>query len=216
MHSAGLSGGGYAAVTPTGQPPQFAIALHPSDAIIRRMSSNNAPPVTIYTDGAASPNPGQGGYGVVILQEGRRQELSGGFRKTTNNRMEIMGALVGLRSLGEQRRSVTLYSDSKYLVDMFSGGHALKWRTEGWTRNKGKEKALNPDLWSELLARSEVHRVEMVWVRGHDSNVENARCDELAVLARQANGLPPDTGYEIPVAADAPEARQLTLFAQLG
>ena len=161
--------------------------------------------VTIYADGAASPNPGQGGYGVIIIQNGKRRELSGGYRKTTNNRMEILGAIVGLRELNGQKSKVTIYSDSKYVVDMFTGGHAEKWRRNGWRRNKGKDAALNPDLWKELLDLAEHHDVKFVWVRGHGRNQENARCDELAVLARQKKDLSVDEGYEHPIVPDVPE-----------
>jgi ribonuclease HI len=166
--------------------------------------------VTIYADGAASPNPGHGGYGVILIREGQRRELSGGFRKTTNNRMEIMGAIVGLRALGGQKSKVTIVSDSKYVVDMFNGGYAEKWRRANWTRNKGKDAALNPDLWNELLNLAAQHEVHFTWVRGHGSNLDNARCDELAVAARGRPGLPADTGYEKP---GLPEpAKQLTFF----
>jgi ribonuclease HI len=161
--------------------------------------------VTIYADGAASPNPGAGGYGLVILRNQCRQEASGSFRLTTNNRMELLGAIVGLRSLNGDRCTVTLYSDSKYLVDNFSRGHARKWRQAGWTRNKGKERALNPDLWNELLELCSRHDVKMVWVRGHTDNKENARCDELAVAARLGKDLPADEGYEHPVVPASPE-----------
>ena len=168
--------------------------------------------VDIYTDGAASPNPGRGGYGVVMFRDGERCELSGGFRHTTNNRMEIMGAIIGLRALPGSGAKVTLYSDSKYVVDMFNGGHAAKWRRERWTRNKGKEPAKNPDLWNDLLNLAARHEVEMVWVRGHASNVENSRCDELAVMARQAGDLPADAGYENP----AIPVEQVVIQEQLG
>jgi ribonuclease HI len=156
------------------------------------------PEAVIYADGAASPNPGAGGYGVVVLRAGERRELSGGFRRTTNNRMELLGAIVGLRELGTAPARVTLYSDSKYLVDMFNGGYAAKWRAQAWTRNKGKDPAVNPDLWNQLLDLGARHQLQFVWVRGHQENAENIRCDELAVLARQAKTLPPDTGYESP------------------
>ncbi len=168
--------------------------------------------VTIYADGAASPNPGSGGYGVVLIREGQRRELSGGFRRTTNNRMEILGTIVGLRALNGEKHRVTIYSDSKYVVDMFKGGYAEQWRRNGWRRNKGKDPALNPDLWSELLSLSAGHDVQFIWVRGHADNKENARCDELAVAARQAADLPPDEGYEQPRAPGPPVQGQFDLF----
>jgi ribonuclease HI len=173
--------------------------------------------VTIYADGAASPNPGSGGYGVVVIRNGERRELSGGFRRTTNNRMEILGAIAGLRSLGNplpREVKVTLYSDSKYLVDMFTGGYAAKWRQQAWTRNKGKDAALNPDLWNDLLNLAEGRDVKLVWVRGHQETGENVRCDELAVLARQAANLPADEGFEKP-GIPAVAIRQPLLFDNL-
>jgi ribonuclease HI len=162
------------------------------------------PEVHIYTDGACSGNPGKGGFGVVILNQGQRQELSGGFRYTTNNRMEILGAIVGLKTLTHQNSKVTLYSDSKYLVDMFNGGHAKNWRDKGWIRNQRKEPAKNPDLWNDLLNISTKHEVQMVWVKGHASNPHNARCDELAVEARLKDDLPSDEGYVNPVSVVPP------------
>ena len=174
--------------------------------------SIHANEVTIYADGAASPNPGAGGYGVVLLRNGLRQELSGGVRRTTNNRMEILGTIVGLRALNGEKCKVTIYSDSKYVVDMFEGGYAEQWRKNGWTRNKGKDPALNPDLWGELLDLSARHDVRLVWVRGHAFNKENTRCDELAVAARQGMDLPPDPGYENPARLSPPELHQADLF----
>lgn len=166
--------------------------------------------VAIYADGAASPNPGSGGYGVVLIRNGQREELSGGFSKTTNNRMEILGAIVGLRALKGEKSKVTIHSDSRYVVDMFNGGHADGWRRNGWRRNNGKDPALNPDLWNELLDLSARHEMRFVWVRGHAGSHENARCDELAVAARQGRNLPADGGYESPTTLASP--RQLTLF----
>jgi len=149
--------------------------------------------VVIYTDGACSGNPGPGGYGVVMLYNGYRKELSGGFRLTTNNRMEMLAAIEGLRALTD-RCAVTLYSDSKYLINAIEQGWAVRWRANGWMRNK-KEKAVNPDLWAQLLDLCARHQVEFVWVRGHAGNVENERCDRLAVAASQQRNLPEDEGY---------------------
>ena len=171
--------------------------------------STDAKEVTIYADGAARPNPGVGGYGVVLIRNGLRQELSGGFRKTTNNRMEILGAIIGLRALNGDRSNVTIHSDSRYVVEMFNGGYAEGWRRNGWRRNRGKDPALNPDLWNELLDLSAEHEVRFVWVRGHSDDKENARCDELAVAARQGNDLPSDEGYERRV---VPELSEMSLF----
>ena len=150
--------------------------------------------VTIYTDGACIGNPGPGGYGAVLLHEGNRQELSGGYRRTTNNRMEIMAVLAGLRSLKEPCR-VTVFSDSRYVVDAMSKGWAESWRDKGW-RKRDKTPALNPDLWEEMLDLSERHQVEFRWVKGHAGDPENERCDELAVAAASGGDLAHDEVYE--------------------
>jgi ribonuclease HI len=150
--------------------------------------------VTIYTDGGCDPNPGPGGYGVVLLYGGRRKELSGGFRLTTNNRMEIYAAIQGLEALKEPCQ-VTLYSDSDYLVSAMTKGWAERWKTRGWMRNK-REKALNPDLWERLLALCEKHAVTFTWLRGHAGIAENERCDQLSSQAMRRKDLPPDPGYE--------------------
>ena len=150
--------------------------------------------VTIYTDGGCINNPGPGGYGVVLLYGDRRRELSGGFRLTTNNRMEIMAAIVALSALKESCQ-VTLHSDSQYLVNAIEQGWAARWRETGWMRNR-KEKALNPDLWERLLKLLGRHRVKFVWVRGHMGNQENERCDELAQSMARSPDLPPDLEYE--------------------
>jgi len=149
--------------------------------------------VTIYTDGACLGNPGPGGYGAILLYQGHRRELSGGYRKTTNNRMEIMAAIVGLEALKEKCK-VTLYSDSEYLVKAMSRGWVQRWRANGWKRNK-REKVLNPDLWERLLQLCEHHEVQFNWVKGHAGTPENTRCDELAMQAAQQPNLPGDDGY---------------------
>ncbi len=149
--------------------------------------------VTIYTDGACLGNPGPGGYGAILLYQGHKKELSGGYRRTTNNRMEIMAAIVGLAALKEKCR-VTLYSDSEYLVKAMSKGWAQRWRATGWKRNK-REKALNPDLWERLLQLCEHYEVQFSWVKGHAGTLENIRCDELAMQAAQRPNLPADEGY---------------------
>ncbi len=149
--------------------------------------------VTIYTDGACLGNPGPGGYGIVLLYEGHKRELSGGYQNTTNNRMEIMAAIAGLEALKEQCK-VTLYSDSEYLVKAMSRGWARRWRANGWKRNK-RERALNPDLWERLLLLCEYHEVQFSWVKGHAGTSENTRCDELAMEAAQKPNLPRDEGY---------------------
>jgi ribonuclease HI len=153
----------------------------------------NTKHVTMYTDGACIGNPGPGGYGVILIYQDHRRELSGGYRKTTNNRMEIMAAIVGLEVLKEECK-VTLYSDSEYLVNAMSRGWAQRWRANGWKRTR-REKAVNPDLWAKLLQLCEHHEVEFRWVKGHAGTPENIRCDELAMQAAQQPDLPNDAGY---------------------
>ena len=153
--------------------------------------------VTIYTDGACLGNPGPGGYGTVLLYNTAtptRREFSSGYRRTTNNRMEIMAVLVGLRSLKEPCR-VTLHSDSRYVVDAMSKGWAERWRAKGWKKSD-KAPALNPDLWAEMLDLSERHEVEYRWVKGHAGDPENERCDQLAVAAARGTELARDEAYE--------------------
>jgi ribonuclease HI len=150
--------------------------------------------VTIYTDGACLGNPGPGGYGAVLVHEGHRKEFSGGFRLTTNNRMEILAAVVALEAL-KQKCGVTLYSDSQYLVNAMQQGWAMRWRANGWRRNK-TEMALNSDLWARLLACAENHKVEFRWLRGHAGNPENERCDQLAMAAAKGKNFATDFGYE--------------------
>ncbi len=155
------------------------------------------PQVHIWTDGGCRPsNPGPGGYGVVLRYNDQRKELSGGFRHTTNNRMELLAAIVGLESLNRPCR-VTLHSDSKYLVDAINLGWARRWQANGWKRNKQGDKALNPDLWQRLLDLIAQHRVEFVWVRGHSGVADNERCDALARQAAQADNLPVDEGMSV-------------------
>ena len=150
--------------------------------------------VIIYTDGACLGNPGPGGYGALLLHGDRRQHISGGYRLTTNNRMEIMAAIAALDALRFRRR-VTLYSDSQYVVNAMSKGWARKWRTNGWMRNKD-ERAVNPDLWERLLQQCERHDVEFKWVRGHAGIDGNERADRLSMQGAQKPGLPPDIEYE--------------------
>jgi len=149
--------------------------------------------VEIYTDGACLGNPGPGGYGVVLLYGDHRKELSAGYKLTTNNRMEIMATIAGLRSL-KAPCVVTLYTDSQYVVNAMTKGWAKKWKANRWMRNK-TDKAVNPDLWEQLLALCEQHQVTFNWVRGHAGNVENERCDFLAVMAAKQGDLQPDEGY---------------------
>ena len=135
--------------------------------------------VDIYSDGACSGNPGPGGFGTIIVYKGIEKEISGGERNTTNNRMELLGAISGLEALKEPCE-VTLTSDSKYLVDSVTKGWAKSWRAKNWIKSDRKP-ALNSDLWERLLDLLEIHKVEFVWVRGHVGHPYNERCDRLAV-----------------------------------
>ena len=135
----------------------------------------------IYTDRASKGNPRPGGYGAILVYGGQERELSGGEPSTTNNRMELMGAIAALERLREPCE-VTLTSDSRYLVDAVTKGWAKSWRRNGW-RKADKSPALNSDLWARLLELLEIHRVTFIWVRGHVGHPYNERCDALAVEA---------------------------------
>jgi len=148
------------------------------------------PDVTIYTDGAAQGNPGRGGYGVVLISGPHRKELSAGYRLTTNNRMELLGVCVALEALKFDGTIVTLYSDSKYVVDAVNQRWVFGWERKGFAGKK------NPELWMRFLRVYRRHQVRFVWVKGHASNIENNRCDELAVAAANGANLLEDTGYQ--------------------
>lgn len=150
--------------------------------------------VTIYTDGSCEPNPGFGGWGVVLIHGNHRKELSGGFQHSTNNRMEIIAVIMGLEALKTPCK-VTLYSDSEYLVNAIKQGWVHRWKANGWWRNK-EEKAANIDLWEKLLNLCNKHQVEFVWVKAHAGNPDNERCDELSLQALKQDNLPIDEGYE--------------------
>ena len=150
--------------------------------------------VTLYTDGGCDPNPGPGGYGIVLISGGRRKELSGGYRLSTNNRMELIAAIKGLEALTEPCK-VRLYSDSKYLVQAMNQGWVQAWKARGWRRS-GKIPAANSDLWERLLTLCRTHQVEFVWVKGHAGNPENERCDRLVMRAMRAPNLEVDDIYE--------------------
>ena len=155
---------------------------------------DNLPEVNIHADGACLGNPGPGGYGVIFEFNGKTLKKSGGFRLTTNNRMELMGPIVALESL-KKRCRVTVFSDSKYVVDAFERGWAARWKRDGWKRN-AKDEALNPDLWQKLLALAARHEVSFQWVRGHNGHAENEECDRLSVEAAKGKVLEVDGGYE--------------------
>jgi ribonuclease HI len=152
------------------------------------------PCVVIYTDGACEPNPGSGGYGVVLVHPKKRAEISGGFRLTTNNRMEIFAAIAGLEFL-KQACKVTLHSDSQYLVDALTKGWVESWKRKEWWHSR-TERVPNRDLWERLLALCGQHQVEFRWVKGHAGVPENERCDQLAMAALRQPDLPADEGYE--------------------
>ena len=140
---------------------------------------NSMKTVEIFTDGACSGNPGPGGWAAILRYNGRERELSGGEAQTTNNRMELTAAIQALCALKEPC-AVTLYSDSRYLIDALEKNWAVSWRRRGWKKSDGKP-ALNSDLWERLLSLCETHAVRTVWVKGHDGHPENQRCDDLAV-----------------------------------
>ncbi len=148
------------------------------------------PQITIYTDGSSLGNPGAGGYGVVLISGPHRKELSAGFRLTTNNRMELMAVCVALETLKFEGSDVTLYSDSKYVVDAVEKRWVFGWERKGFSGKK------NPDLWARFLRVYRRHNVRFVWVKGHAETVENNRCDTLAVAAANGPALLEDTGYQ--------------------
>ncbi len=152
--------------------------------------------VSIYTDGSAKGNPGPGGYGVVLMSETHRKELSAGFRLTTNNRMELLAVIEGLKAL-KTPCSVNVYSDSKYVVDAFNKGWLRSWQKNGW-KKKDKKSVLNPDLWKMVsaLISDRGHKVKFIWVKGHANNIENERCDQLAVAAAESSNSGIDAEYE--------------------
>lgn len=152
------------------------------------------PSVTIYSDGACLGNPGRGGYGTVLLFGPTRKELSAGFQRTTNNRMELLGAIVGLEALTRPCK-VELWSDSQYLIHAMTKGWLTGWQKRGW-RTASKEPVKNRDLWERLLRAIEGHDIRWQWVRGHTGDVENERCDQLAVAAANGAALAEDTGYD--------------------
>jgi len=151
--------------------------------------------VCIYTDGGARYNPGPGGYGIVQIYNGQLKELCGGFRLTTNNRMELMGCIVALRALEHRDRPVLLYSDSSYVVNGISKGWAKGWRKRGWIK-ADRQPAVNPDLWGQLLDLIEGLEITFNWVKGHNGHPFNERCDELAVASARQPDLPVDEGYK--------------------
>lgn len=146
--------------------------------------------VSLYTDGSAKGNPGPGGYGLVLLSGSLRKEVSAGYRLTTNNRMELLSVIVGLESLKKAKTVVTVYSDSKYVVDAVEKKWVFAWEKKKFDKKK------NPDLWIRFLKIYRKHTVNFVWVKGHANIKENERCDELAVKAAESDDLQVDVWYE--------------------
>jgi len=144
----------------------------------------------IYTDGAARGNPGPGGYGAVLIYGEQRKEISQGFRLTTNNRMELLAVISALKTLKRINMEIDIYTDSKYVMDSVEKGWLAGWVKKGF---KGKK---NVDLWKEYLEIAKFHKIRFIWVKGHNGNPLNERCDELATQAADAKNLPPDIGYE--------------------
>ncbi|PHR25150.1 MAG: ribonuclease HI [Desulfotalea sp.] len=155
----------------------------------------SADDIIIYTDGGSINNPGPGGYGAVVERDGGRQEYSGGFRLTTNNRMEMTAALVALYEIGATKQSIHLFSDSSYLVNGVEKGWARKWQSRGWKKSDGQA-AVNIDLWQKLLDLLGTIEVTFHWVKGHAGHELNERCDTLAVAAARNKPTTIDTGYE--------------------
>ena len=146
--------------------------------------------IIIYTDGAAKGNPGNGGYGIVMMSGGHRKELSQGFKLTTNNRMELLAVIIALEEIKKENSEIILYSDSKYVVDAVVKNWVFGWEKKNFNKKK------NPDLWIRFLKIYRKHKVSFVWIKGHADNKENERCDALAVEAAESSNLQIDTWYE--------------------
>ena len=146
--------------------------------------------IIIYTDGSAKGNPGNGGYGIVMMSGTHRKELLQGFRLTTNNRMELLAVIVALENIKKEGASVTIYSDSKYVIDSVDKKWVFGWEKKNFNKKK------NPDLWIRFLKIYKKQKVSFIWVKGHSNNKENERCDVLAVRAAESNNLHVDTWYE--------------------
>ncbi len=170
-------------------------ASNKSEAKVLAPAQSRPGAIVCYTDGGCSNNPGPGGYGVVIEESGKRRELSGGYRLTTNNRMEMMAAIIALEELKDCKTPIDLHSDSSYLVNGISKGWVRKWRKNGWRKSDGGA-VLNVDLWQRLIVLVENLDVRLHWLKGHAGNEGNERCDSLAVAATRRPGLPIDAGYK--------------------
>ncbi len=152
------------------------------------------PDIDLFSDGGAEPNPGIGGFGVIMSYKGKRKEFFKGYKLTTNNRMELMGVIFGLMQL-KTKSNVEVYTDSRYVVDGITKGWAQKWKLNNWKRDKN-HKAINIDLWDQLLNLIQEHTVKFNWVKGHDGHPENERCDYLANLGINSKELLEDDGYK--------------------
>lgn len=146
--------------------------------------------IELFTDGASSGNPGPGGYGVILRAGKHYKELSAGYRKTTNNRMELLAVIVGLEAIRKPAQQIMVYSDSKYVIDAIQKGWVYGWVQKGFNGKKNK------DLWLRLLPLLKIHQVKFEWVKGHNGHPENERCDQLAVLASQQKELHTDQFFE--------------------
>lgn len=146
--------------------------------------------IIIYTDGSARGNPGNGGYGAVLMCGPHRKELSQGFRLTTNNRMELLGVIVALEAIKTLNSIVTIYTDSKYVVDAVEKGWVFTWQHSNFKKKK------NADLWKRFLEIYPKHKVKFIWIKGHNANKENECCDKLAVAAAMNKNLLEDIGYQ--------------------
>jgi ribonuclease HI len=147
--------------------------------------------LTIYTDGSSRGNPGPGGYGAILIWKGQAKEISAGYRRTTNNRMELMSVIAALESLKREAIDIVVYSDSQYVVKAVSEGWLQKWMRTGFSGGKK-----NRDLWMRYHALAQRHSIRFIWVKGHHTNPYNNRCDELATAAADGKHLLEDTGYE--------------------
>lgn len=147
--------------------------------------------IEIYTDGAARGNPGKGGYGVILKYKEHYKEISEGFRLTTNNRMELLACIVGLKSIKTENQNITIFSDSKYVVDSVE----KKWLFN-WAQKSDFAKKKNKDLWLLFLKYYKKHQVKFIWIKGHNEHPENERCDFLATTAADGDILSIDKGYE--------------------
>lgn len=175
-----------------------------ADEVTRRSDVENRRPVIyLYTDGAASGNPGPGGYGAVLKCNGAVKELSGGFARTTNNRMELLAVIKGLEAIRWQNATIEVWSDSTYVVKAITDGWLMNWE------RKGFKKVKNVDLWTRFIPLYRAHQVTFHWIKGHAGHPENERCDALAVAAYKQQDLPADEGY-----TETSEGSDDTLFRE--